>query len=290
MENYNRQYRLSIITVNMNNAEGLRKTLESIRFQNNKAFEYIVIDGASTDYSVSVIQEFQECIDIWSSEPDSGIYNAMNKGLRKAKGEYCLFLNSGDYLIEDKAIENILNVNTKSDIISFGAKIRKRNSYVIHLPPKEVSLFTFVCGSLPHPSTLIKRKLLIENGGYDENYRIISDWKFFYESLILNNATYDNCDYISTVFDGVAGMSTDYSHTELNNVLRIIQDTIPRQIVSDYFLECRVAHEYFYNVCYYQSKHKSSRWLVLLSLRLINRLLGARNHNLRLNQIYFGRD
>jgi len=82
---------LSIITVNLNNAEGLRKTIESVVTQTSNDFEYLVIDGHSTDGSLAVIQEFESRITWWVSEPDSGIYAAMNKGIRKAKGKYCQF-------------------------------------------------------------------------------------------------------------------------------------------------------------------------------------------------------
>ena len=97
--------KLSIITINRNNAEGLRKTMESVLSQTYRDMEYIVVDGASTDQSVNVIKE---CVNQlknedrrmkldWMSEPDTGIYNAMNKGIKKATGEYLLFLNSGDW-------------------------------------------------------------------------------------------------------------------------------------------------------------------------------------------------
>ena len=88
--------KLSIITINRNNAAGLRRTIESVVSQTYTEFEYIIIDGASTDESVDVIKEYADKITFWVSEPDNGIYNAMNKGILKAKGEYLLFLNSGD--------------------------------------------------------------------------------------------------------------------------------------------------------------------------------------------------
>lgn len=92
--------KLSIITINYNNREGLRKTIESVVAQTTREFEYIVIDGGSTDGSVDVIKEFSDYIDYWVSEPDKGIYNAMNKGVKVAHGDYCQFLNSGDWLYD----------------------------------------------------------------------------------------------------------------------------------------------------------------------------------------------
>ena len=88
--------KLSVITINFNNRDGLRKTIESVVNQTYNDFEYIIIDGGSTDGSVDVIKEYADRIDYWVSEPDKGIYNAMNKGIDVAKGEYCIFMNSGD--------------------------------------------------------------------------------------------------------------------------------------------------------------------------------------------------
>ena len=85
--------KLSIITINYNNAIGLKKTIESIVEQTYHEFEYIVIDGGSNDDSKKVILENQNNISDWCSEKDAGIYNAMNKGILKATGEYLLFLN-----------------------------------------------------------------------------------------------------------------------------------------------------------------------------------------------------
>ena len=88
--------KLSVITINYNNAEGLAKTMDSVFRQRFSDFEYIVIDGGSTDGSKDLIVNNQDKIAYWCSEKDSGIYNAMNKGIREASGEYLLFLNSGD--------------------------------------------------------------------------------------------------------------------------------------------------------------------------------------------------
>ena len=86
----------SIITVNFNNKEGLLKTIESVIHQTFRDFEFIIIDGGSTDGSVDVLKEYSSQINYWVSEPDGGIYQGMNKGLRQAKGDYVNFMNSGD--------------------------------------------------------------------------------------------------------------------------------------------------------------------------------------------------
>ena len=97
-------YKLTIITINLNNAAGLEQTMQSVLSRTRQDIEYVVVDGASTDGSVEVVRHFADLFGErmkWVSEPDAGIYNAMNKGIRMAAGEYLQFLNSGDYLAAD---------------------------------------------------------------------------------------------------------------------------------------------------------------------------------------------
>ena len=96
--------KFSIITVNYNNLEGLKKTVESVKNQTYQKFEYIVIDGGSYDGSLEFIKDNESLLDYWVSEPDSGVYQAMNKGIEKATGEYLLFLNSGDHFCNTKVL------------------------------------------------------------------------------------------------------------------------------------------------------------------------------------------
>ena len=108
--------KLSIITVNLNNAVGLKKTICSVINQTFLDIEYIIIDGGSLDGSLEIIKEYEKKITYWVSEPDSGIYNAMNKGIMHANGEYLQFLNSGDWLVNDSIIEKFLKETTYCDL------------------------------------------------------------------------------------------------------------------------------------------------------------------------------
>ena len=107
--------KLSIITINYNNSIGLRKTIESVVSQTDNTFEYIIVDGGSSDGSVDIIKQYADKISQWVSERDGGIYNAMNKGVRMAHGEYIMFLNSGDILYDNNVIGHVLP-KLKADI------------------------------------------------------------------------------------------------------------------------------------------------------------------------------
>ena len=109
--------KLSIITINYNNAIGLKKTIESLIEQSYQEYEYIVIDGGSDDGSKEVIWESLRYVSSWCSEKDTGVYNAMNKGIMRATGEYLLFLNSGDYLYDSTVLEDVTSTLSGEDII-----------------------------------------------------------------------------------------------------------------------------------------------------------------------------
>jgi glycosyltransferase involved in cell wall biosynthesis len=171
--------KLSIITINKNNSAGLEKTIKSVICQNYTDFEYIVIDGASDDDSVEVIKRFADKIDYWVSEPDTGIYNAMNKGIRKAQGDYCLFLNSGDWLISSETLCNVfaeLNDLIPSDIY-YGDRINSDGT--LYKYPKVLSINDLLLISISHQNSLIRRSLFLEHGFYNENLHICSDTEFF---------------------------------------------------------------------------------------------------------------
>jgi len=171
---------LSIITVNRNNAAGLSRTIESVKSQGCKDYEFIVIDGASTDGSVEVIKKNAHYIKYWVSEPDSGIYQGMNKGIRTARGEYCLFLNSGDWLCGDdivdrlqKSIDGNADVYYSDLLVSDGSK-----SWLIEYP-RTLTADYFISNTISHQNSLISTKLLLRAGLYREDFRIVSDWYFF---------------------------------------------------------------------------------------------------------------
>ena len=124
-------FKISIISINYNNKEGLRKTVESVVNQTYKNFEYIVIDGGSTDDSTDILDEYHEKINYIVSEPDSGIYNAMNKGIKVAKGDYLLFLNSGDCLIDQFVIQKVITELNDKISIYYGNLIYSSNGIQI---------------------------------------------------------------------------------------------------------------------------------------------------------------
>lgn len=186
--------KLSIITVNYNNSAGLEKTINSVIIQKNTDFEFIIIDGASNDDSLQTLKNNKEYIDYYVSEKDLGIYNAMNKGIKIAKGDYLLFLNSGDELYDENALNHIKKNN--EDLLYFDAFFYNSTSSFVHQYPNKLNFNYFLKYSLPHQATIINRKLFLKAGLYNENYKICSDWAFFIDVIFKHGASYKKMDKI----------------------------------------------------------------------------------------------
>lgn len=207
--------KVSIITINYNNAKGLKKTLDSIVSQNQADFEYIVIDGNSTDGSQNIIEEYSKQISYWISEPDSGIYNAMNKGIRQATGEYVLFINSGDVIRTETNLISIISQITGEDLIFFDLEVCDiSNNRYVKIYPDSLDFKYFAEDSLPHMASFIKKDLLVKYGYYSEKIKISSDWAFFMDAVCLLNCTYKHIhEYFSTFY--LDGLSSDERNRQI---------------------------------------------------------------------------
>src|ERR1035437_6590798 len=183
--------KLSIITVNLNDKNGLEKTIGSLLAQTFNEFEFIIIDGGSTDGSVEVIKKHPEKIKYWISEPDKGIYNAMNKGILKASGDYFFFLNSGDYLADNKVFEKIFNKHPTEDIL-FGNLYVTINEKIVGKAYGKIKLaFSDVYAhTIKHQAAFIRRELFNKFGLYNEKRKIVADWEFFIKTVGLGNVSY----------------------------------------------------------------------------------------------------
>lgn len=177
--------KFSIITVNFNNKEGLRKTIESVIHQTFRDFEFIVIDGGSTDGSTDILKEYDAQIDYWESEPDGGIYQGMNKGIKKATGDYLNFMNSGDCFYAPNVLEEVSCSLSDADFIvgkDYHYDDETHRGHTSIQPPRTTMIHFFVA-TLDHQSSFIKRELF-KYSLYDESYRLVSDWIFFTEKIV----------------------------------------------------------------------------------------------------------
>ena len=249
--------KLSIITINYNNAEGLRKTLASVTSQTFHDFEHIIVDGGSTDGSVEVIREYEQSLASrlsplasnlkWLSEPDSGIYSAMNKGIeialgrrvvnafnrselvedknkgiKMANGEYLLFLNSGDYLVDENVVKNVMNENLQEDIV-YGKQMTEKDGTLMPMKfysPEEMSFCAFLKSTLPHQCTFIRSTLFEKIGMYNEQNKIVSDWEWNLQALFRWNVSLREIDVPISVYD-TKGISSNQKMHELQQQERL---------------------------------------------------------------------
>ena len=233
---------LTIITINRNNAVGLEKTIKSVLFQTCLDIDYVVVDGASTDESVNTIKHFSTQFGNrlrWISEPDNGIYNAMNKGIGMATGEYVEFLNSGDYLVDERVIERMfiaLEQNGYPSIL-YGNMLKSMlDGKVIRdkcFAGQEISFLGFYYGSLNHSPALIRRSLFREYGLYDESLRIVSDWKWYMQAIILGQEKPVYTDLDVTLFD-MTGISETNKDLDKQERRKVVTELIPGAFLKDY--------------------------------------------------------
>ena len=175
--------RIGIVTINFNNLQGLIKTIKSVKNQTCKNIQFIIIDGGSTDGSKEIIQENLDCISYWISEKDNGVYHAMNKGIKEVTADYCLFLNSGDYLLNHQTIENVKTQIDSNAAMSYGL-IQWEETNLLWNPKKDLKAFEITKKSLiPHQGTFFKTNILKKLNGYKENYKVISDWGIMLELI-----------------------------------------------------------------------------------------------------------
>lgn len=205
--------KVSIITVNFNNLSGLKKTVQSVLTQTHGELEYIIIDGGSDDGSKQYIEEIKNDLNYYVSEPDNGIYHAMNKGIEKATGSYLLFLNSGDRLVNENTIERIF-FNDLEESVIHGNIIKVKEGKTINIqkgPECRYLTKTFMYyDTINHQSSFINRKMFAKYGMYNESYKITSDWAY-YLKLVLNNESflYINVDVAYFEIGGAASQNPE---------------------------------------------------------------------------------
>lgn len=273
--------KFSLITINFNNKDGLKKTIDSVVVQTFKDFEWIVIDGGSTDGSRELLEQYADHFAYWVSEPDHGIYNAMNKGIDHAHGEYLQFLNSGDWLNAPTTLQEFFATPLEGDIVYGDQDYYEGNKLVeSRKHPDALSLKYLYEWSLGHSSSFIKRELLAETH-YNENYRIVSDWEFFLKKA-LENKTFVHRPITVGCFDmsGISMANQELLHEERDSV---VESLLPQCVRNDFEvidrLESRLQaydvqmDKQLQEVCQYRSKKKLNRKLLNLYLRIV-KLIG----------------
>ena len=226
-------YLISVITVNYNNNEGLKKTLQSVKLQSFSNFEHIIIDAASTDGSVDTIREYEKETNhliYWCSEPDKGIYNGMNKAVRVAQGEYCIFMNSGDTFYSKDVLQKVAHLLTGGDFYVGCPMLVSTHGVEKEIPPRKMSIEFLASNSPNHQSTFTRTAILKERP-YNEHYKLVADWEKFFTEWLLHGRSYHPIDIVIAYYhlDGI-------SFTRLDEVKRERDESV-RSVIPDYILK-----------------------------------------------------
>ena len=289
--------KLTIITINYNNAEGLRKTLASVASQTFHDYEHIIVDGGSTDGSVEVIREYADNEAIrqenskvdnlasspnhlitsspitWISEKDRGVYDAQNKGIRLAHGEYCYFLNAGDTFCADDVLERMFSPNSLiasspnrlPDILYGNEIIVDGNGQRVGIArgvenPSFVDLYN---SCMKHQASFIRRSLFDKYGMYDADMRICSDFDWFFRVIAFHDEVSLQYKDIDIAYFENTGLS--YHSPELC--------AKERQQILDRYMSKRMQRDYAVLGKYPRLSRVGENKIVKVMLRIANRLL-----------------
>lgn len=264
-------FKISIITINYNDKDGLEKTIKSVVNQTYQEFEFIIIDGGSADGSCDVIENYKDKISYWVSEPDSGIFSAMNKGIKVAQGEFLIFMNSADTFFDELVLEKIEKELSDDYDIFYGDYYRvNSNSIKKRTFPQKLSFSFFYMRSLSHQSTFIRRKLFFDIFLYNEEYKIASDWEFFIYAICHKNVPYKYINLPISKFD-FTGISSIAKYKNLAKEERIqsINKYFPL-FADDYILVSELNSKRFKQIFHIQSYQKAWRFLkIMISITLL---------------------
>lgn len=219
--------KISIVTICRNDAKGLTKTIESIRRQTYSNIEYIIIDGASTDSTLDIIKSNYDIIDKWVSEPDSGIYNAMNKSIERCSGDYVIFMNSGDCFHSHNAIEDVFSVTQTADVI-YGDVIFDS---VQHANCNIRTLQDFFCKSPFCHQGVFTRLDCVRKERFKETLNIVADWAMFVD-LFIGGSTFKYVPVIIAKCQ-TGGVSSDSGRNN-NERLQYLESILTSRITEDY--------------------------------------------------------
>jgi len=233
MNHYNRKY--SIVVVTRNNAEGLQRTLQSIRSLHYADKETVVIDGASSDQTHELLSANSDIIAKAISEKDTGIYNAMNKGIAHVTGDYVVFMNAGDTFAHD----DVLSVVSKSegDILlggeTYGGQVR--------MPKEQMTLYDILSIGINHQAVYYRREIL-QQYGFDESYKIIADLKSVVEPLAKDKISISCIPDILAICEG-GGLSKKRWRDALVEKQRIIEEVVDPFYREDYHKFSRIHND-----------------------------------------------
>ena len=247
---------ISVITINLNDQKGLQATVNSVRAQDSVFLEHIIIDGGSTDGSAEYIKQNTSCFSHWVSEPDKGVYDAQNKGLQKAKGEYVIFLNAGDTFYSNDVIASFISfANKKSHQIIYGNSnvITATGTSSTLTPPSKLNLDFWYRNTLNHQAVFFKRQVFQTYGQYDTLYKFCADMDVL---LKVFKKEPDSFIHFSKIICNYQETGLSSKRENYNKIIEEKEAILSKQLTQEEYKSARSS--------YLRSQSFKTRWRIFL--------------------------
>ena len=254
--------KLTIITINFNHKEGLKRTIDSIVNQTFIGYEWIVVDGGSTDGSKELIEQYKDHFAWWCSEPDKGVYNAMNKGISHATGEYINFMNAGDCFASPTILDEVFTKSHTADVLygRMAVGTIEGEEYWLNMMKPRLRWFDFYDSTLNHQSTFTKREMFLKYGVFDESYKVYGDWRHFAQIIGVGKVTSEYIPLIISIYEGggISASQVESCKKELARLRQEVYPTIDTDILRDLnqldvVYSCKVT-KFLFKVLYHSYK------------------------------------
>lgn len=211
--------KITIVTVTYNCKNMIESTIESVLCQSYDNTEYLIIDGGSTDGTVDIIRRYSSSLDYFISEKDNGIYDAMNKGLIAATGDWIIFMNAGDFFVDKNVLKTVIDLIDESAVVVYGDVIKQYDGYYYHATPSGIEHIEEVMPVF-HQAAFVRLSYHKQHL-FDCSYRSSGDYSFFYNCYFVNHACFQYVPVIIACFDSRGGMSKDNHGLSMRENLRI---------------------------------------------------------------------
>lgn len=231
--------RITVVTISFNAIDAIEATILSVINQTYKNVEYIVIDGGSKDGTYDIIKKYSHNLSYHISEPDKGIYDAMNKGIAQATGDYVIFMNAGDSFYNNEAITQISPYLDGNSTIVYGKLMRILNDCKFIGKQERLELLA-TKDVIPHQATFIKLDYH-KSHLFDTSYKSSGDYKFFYDAYFKDHCVFQPVDIIVANYD-----SEDTGMSRSNIRIGYIEDLRIKGQEYDPFVEKYISRQLFY--------------------------------------------
>ena len=231
---------ITVVTVVFNGRDFIEKTIQSVIKQTYQNIEYILIDGGSTDGTLDVIKKYENKIDYWISEPDDGIYDAMNKGIANSTGDWIYFINAGDSLFSDKTLENLKldSLRSTTDILygNFNIIDSQTGLGTFHKMQEVIGINFLLKSNICHQALIYRTKLFVNFKEYDTMYKICADYdkllQLFLAGKSIKKTNLTICNYLE---EGRSRKNYVTSNVERLAIIKSRFGFIPKYYVAYHF-------------------------------------------------------